>query len=108
MQQTKANCNKMDKRILVRPIISEKADGLSEKLSQYSFVVAKKANKIEIRNAVEAYYGVTVDSVNTVIMPSKSKNRNTRAGLVKGRKSSYKKAIVTLAEGEELNLYGEA
>ena len=97
----------MSKKILIKPIVSEKSDKLSENLQQYTFVVDKKANKIEIRNAIEGYYGVTVDSVNTVIMPSKAKNRNTRAGLIRGRKSSYKKAIVTLAEGEELNLYGD-
>ncbi len=97
----------MARNILIKPIITEKSDKLSENLSQFSFIVDKKANKLEIRKAVEEQYSVTVESVNTAIMPSKSKSRNTRAGLIKGRKSAYKKAIVTLAEGEDLNLYGE-
>jgi len=97
----------MARKVIIKPIITEKSDQLSENLSQFSFIVDKKANKLEIRKAVEAQYSVTVESVNTAIMPSKSKSRNTRAGLIKGRKSAYKKAIVTLAEGEDLNLYGE-
>lgn len=97
----------MARNVLIKPIITEKSDQLSENLSQFSFIVDKKANKLEIRKAVEAQYSVTVESVNTAIMPSKSKSRNTRAGLIRGRKSAYKKAIVTLAEGEDLNLYGE-
>jgi len=97
----------MPKQILIKPVISEKAEQLSEKKNQYTFVVNKKANKIEIKNAVEDFYNVTVASVNTLIMPAKSKNRNTRTGVVKGRVSSYKKAIVTLTEGEEINLYSD-
>jgi len=97
----------MARNVLIKPIITEKSDQLSENLSQFSFIVDKKANKLEIRKAVEEQYSVTVESVNTAIMPSKSKSRNTRAGLIRGRKSAYKKAIVTLAEGEDLNLYGE-
>lgn len=97
----------MSKQILIRPIVSEKADRLTEKFGQYSFVVNQKANKVEIKKAIEEQYQVTVDSVNTVIMPSKTKVRTTRAGMVKGRKSTYKKAIVKLADGEEMNLYGE-
>lgn len=97
----------MARNILIKPIITEKSDHLSENLSQFSFIVDKKANKLEIRKAVEEQYSVTVESVNTAIMPSKSKSRNTRAGLIRGRKSAYKKAIVTLADGEDLNLYGE-
>ncbi|MCP3930171.1 MAG: 50S ribosomal protein L23 [Bacteroidetes bacterium] len=93
--------------ILIKPIITEKADSLSEELNQYCFVVEKKANKLEIRQAVEEMYNVAVESVNTLIMPSKVKNRNTRSGLVKGKVSSFKKAIVTLEEGEEINFYGD-
>lgn len=97
----------MAKSILIKPIISEKSEGLSEKLTQYSFVVDKKANKVEIRNAVEKGFNVNVSSVNTMIMPGKSKRRNTRSGMQLGRVSSYKKAIVTLAEGEEIDFFGE-
>jgi len=97
----------MAKEILIKPIISEKSELLSEKLNQYSFVVNKTANKVEIRKAVEAMYSVSVSSVNTIIMPSKAKNRNTKSGLIKGSKSAYKKAMVTLAEGENIDFFGE-
>lgn len=97
----------MAKEILIKPIISEKSELLSEKLNQYSFVVNKTANKVEIRKAVEAMYSVTVSSVNTINMPSKAKNRNTKSGLIKGSKSAYKKAMVTLSEGENIDFFGE-
>jgi large subunit ribosomal protein L23 len=97
----------MAKNILVKPIISEKAETLSEGSNQYSFIVNQKANKVEVRKAVEEMYSVNVASVNTMIMPAKAKNRNTRSGLIKGRVSSYKKAIVTLADGEEIDFYGD-
>lgn len=97
----------MAKDILIKPIISEKAELLSESLSQYSFVVNKQANKVEIKKAIEGMYSVNVASVNTIVMPAKAKNRNTRGGMIKGRVSSYKKAIVTLADGEEINFYGD-
>ncbi len=97
----------MAKTIIIKPIITEKAEILSEKLNQYSFVVNKKCNKVEIKKAVEEMYSVNVSSVNTIVMPSKSKNRNTRSGILKGRVSSYKKAIITLAEGEEINFFGD-
>ncbi len=97
----------MAKEILVKPIISEKSELLSENLNQYSFVVNKSANKVEIRKAVEEMYGVAVSSVNTINMPSKAKNRNTKSGLLRGRKSAYKKAMITLAEGENIDFFGE-
>ena len=97
----------MAKTILIKPVVSEKAELLSETPGQYTFVVAKTANKIEVRNAVEARYGVTVDRVNTMIMPGKTKNRSTKSGLLRGRVSSFKKAVVTLAEGETIELYDE-
>ena len=97
----------MVKTILVKPIITEKSEMLSEKRGQYSFVVHRRANKIEIRNAIEKAYSVNVASVNTMVMPGKAKNRNTRSGMVKGRVSSFKKAIITLVDGEVLDLYGD-
>ncbi|NUQ25232.1 MAG: 50S ribosomal protein L23 [Saprospiraceae bacterium] len=96
----------MAKRILIKPIISEKADRLTSKVSQYSFVVDKKANKIEIKNAIEAMYGVNVASVNTMVMPAKVKQRSTKAGVVQGRVSAFKKALITLASGEEIDFFG--
>ncbi|MCB0652538.1 MAG: 50S ribosomal protein L23 [Saprospiraceae bacterium] len=97
----------MAKIILVKPIITEKAEMLSENLTKYSFVVNSDANKIEVKNAVEGMYGVTVEAVNTMVMPAKIKNRMTRSGVLKGRVSGYKKAIVTLADGEEIDFFGD-
>jgi len=97
----------MAKEILIRPIVSEKSENLSENMQQYSFIVNKAANKIEIRKAVEEQYSVAVKSVNTMIMPKKSRTRNTKSGILRGHLASFKKAVITLADGEELDLYGE-
>ena len=97
----------MVKQILIKPIITEKAEALSEGLNQYCFVVHKNANKIEIRKAVEEMYNVEVERVNTMIMPAKAKNRTTRSGIIRGHVPAYKKAVITLAEGEEINFFGD-
>ena len=97
----------MAKEILIKPLITEKTENLSENLAQYSFVVNRKANKIEIRKAVEDNYNVTVEAVNTMVMPGKAKVRNTRSGLQRGLKPAYKKAVVTLSEGEEIDFFGD-
>jgi large subunit ribosomal protein L23 len=91
--------------VLIKPILSEKANGQQEKLRRYAFRVSKDANKLEIQKAVETFYGVTVTKVNTVVVPGKNKTRYTKAGLVKGRKPSFKKAMVTVAEGETIDMY---
>jgi len=96
----------MGKTVLIKPILTEKADTLSGKLNQYTFVVNRKVNKLEIKKAVEEMYNVAVDAVNTTVIPGKAKNRNTKTGVVRGRKPAYKKAIVTLARGEEIDLFG--
>ena len=77
--------------ILKKPLITEKASALSEKSGKYTFLVEKKANKVEIKKAVEKMYGVNVEEVNTLIIASKPKNRNTKTRVISGRKSSYKK-----------------
>lgn len=92
--------------VLIKPVLSEKVNRLSEKLNRYTFVVNRKANKLEIKKAVEEFYGITVEHVNTLTMPSKVKQRNTKAGLLTGRKPARKKAIVTVAEGDTIDLYG--
>lgn len=97
----------MAKNIIIKPIVSEKTNTLSENMGKYSFIVNKKANKVEIRKAVETQFSVSVDSVNTINMPKKSKSRNTRSGVVKGSVSGYKKAIITLSEGENIDFYGD-
>jgi large subunit ribosomal protein L23 len=75
-------------------------------MNRYAFIVGRKANKIEIKKAVEQFYGVQVIDVNTAVMPGKAKSRNTKAGVVSGRKPAKKKAYVTIAEGESIDLYG--
>jgi large subunit ribosomal protein L23 len=98
----------MSRSILIKPIISEKSEKLTSKGNQYTFVVDKKANKLEIKKAVENMFTTNVVAVNTVIVPAKLKSRNTRSGVVRGSISAYKKAYVTLAEGEELDIYGSS
>ena len=97
----------MAKGILVKPLISEKSEMLEDKLHQVTFIVNKKANKIEIKKAIEDLYQVSVTNVNTLTMPAKQKSRFTRAGLQKGRKSAYKKAIVTLDADDEIDFFDE-
>lgn len=97
----------MRKQILIKPVVSEKAELLSETPGHYTFIVNKEANKIEIANAVAEQYGVTVSRVNTAIMPGKAKNRSTKSGILRGRVSSFKKAIVTLAGEDTIDLYNE-
>ena len=92
--------------VLIKPILSEKANKQSEKMNRYSFVVDKKANKLEIKKAIESFYGVQVENVNTIVVPSKAKSKYTKAGYIVGRKPSKKKAIVTVAQGETIDLYG--
>ena len=91
--------------ILIEPIITEKMTDMSENLNQYGFIVDKKANKVEIKKAVETFYSVTVDSVNTMNYGGKRKHRYTKSGLIKGKTNSFKKAIVTLVEGDTIDLY---
>ncbi len=86
--------------ILIKPIITEKATLDSERFNRYTFVVNKKANKIQIKDAVEAAYGVTVEKVRTLNHPALRKTKYTKKGLVSGLTSGYKKAVVQLAEGE--------
>ncbi|MFY7792898.1 MAG: 50S ribosomal protein L23 [Chitinophagaceae bacterium] len=91
--------------ILIKPILSEKSNQMQEKRGIYSFKVARKANKLEIKKAVESFYGVNVAEVRTLVVPSKSKSRMTKSGVISGRKPGYKKALVTVAAGETIDLY---
>ena len=92
-------------RILIKPIITEKATDQSELSNCFTFVVNKLANKIEVKVAVEKAYGVTVKDVRTMNYPVKRKTKFTKKGVVSGMKGSYKKAIVQLAEGENIDFY---
>jgi large subunit ribosomal protein L23 len=91
--------------VLIKPILTEKANAQQDKLRRYAFKVAKKANKLEIKKAIESFYGVTVTAVNTTVAPGKNKSRFTKAGVISGRKPSYKKAYVTVGVGETIDLY---
>ncbi|WP_271406534.1 50S ribosomal protein L23 [Tenacibaculum soleae] len=91
--------------ILIKPIITEKATNDSEVFNRYAFVVNSKANKLEIKGAVEAAYGVAITSVKTMNYPIQRNTKYTKKGLVTGIKSGYKKAIVQLAEGETIDFY---
>jgi large subunit ribosomal protein L23 len=91
--------------IINKPIVTEKMTQLGEKLNRYGFRVDKSANKIEIKKAVEALYDVTVLEVNTMIVAPKKKSRFTKSGVINGKTTAYKKAIVTLKEGEVIDFY---
>ena len=90
---------------IIKPLVSEKANALTEKLNQFSFVVRPEANKLQIKAEIEALYNVNVVSVNTIKYSGKTKSRYTKAGLVRGRSNAFKKAIVTLKEGESIDFY---
>ena len=91
--------------IINKPILTEKMTIQGEKLNRYGFVVDVRANKLEIRKAVEQMYGVVVTDVNTINCMGKLKSRYTKAGLLEGRANNYKKAIVTLKEGDKIDFY---
>lgn len=91
--------------IILKPIVTEKMTTQSENFNRFGFVVSKKANKIQIKKAIEEMYGVTVESVNTMRYGGKRKSRYTRTGIVTGKTGSFKKAIVTLAEGDTIDFY---
>lgn len=91
--------------ILVKPIITEKATNDSESLNRYTFKVAIGANKVEIKKAVEATYGVSVEKVRTMVYPVKRTTKFTKKGVVNGMVGQYKKAIVQLSDGEAIDFY---
>lgn len=91
--------------IIKKPIITEKMTAISEKLNQYGFIVDVRANKLQIKKAVEDLYGVQVASVNTMRYDGKLKSRYTKTGVVEGKRDAFKKAIVTLAKGETIDFF---
>lgn len=91
--------------VLIRPVISEKATNSSELLSQYSFYVNTKANKLQIKGAVEKAYGVNVVKVSTLVSAPKVKSRYTKTGVQTGKTNKLKKAIIHVAEGQEIDLF---
>jgi large subunit ribosomal protein L23 len=91
--------------LIVKPIITEKANALTEDLGRYSFEVHKNANKVEIKKVIEQTYGVTVAAVNTMRYAGKLK-RNRKTWQLDGKTAAYKKAVVTLKEGDVIDIYG--
>jgi large subunit ribosomal protein L23 len=91
--------------IIVRPVVTEKMNAQADGLKKYGFIVDKKANKVQIKKAVENLYGVTVESVNTMFYAGKRKSRFTRTGYVSGRRNAFKKAVITLREGDIIDFY---
>jgi len=91
--------------IIIKPVVTEKMTTLGDKLHRYGFIVKKDSNKLQIKKAVEELYGVDVKEVNTMTYAGKAKSRFTKTGAVKGNTGTYKKAIITLAEGETIDFY---
>ena len=90
---------------IIKPLVTEKMTGITDKLNQFGFIVRPEANKLQIKAEVEALYNVNVVSVNTMRYAGKNKSRYTKAGLLSGRTNAYKKAIVTLKERETIDFY---
>jgi large subunit ribosomal protein L23 len=92
--------------IIIKPVVSEKQTRITDKMpNRYAFRVSPDANKIQIRKAVEEMYNVTVEDVNTMNYRGKLKSRYTRSGMISGRQNSFKKAVVTLKEGETIDFF---
>ena len=92
--------------IIIKPIVTEKQTAITEKFpNRYGFRVSPDANKLEIKKAVEVMYGVNVESVNTMNYEGKKKSRYTKSGIINGKTSAFKKAIVTLKEGETIDFF---
>ena len=91
--------------VIIKPILTEKMTIQGEKLNRYGFIVDIRANKLQVRNAVEKMYNVTVTDVNTINYMGKQKSRYTKAGLLQVRTNNFKKAIVTLKAGDQIDFY---
>ena len=90
--------------ILIKPLVTEKVSAMNEH-GKYGFVVDRSANKVQIKKEVEKIYGVTVESVNTMVQPGRSKKRYTKSKVIEGRTPAYKKAVVKVAEGDIIDFY---
>lgn len=95
----------MRSQIILKPVITEKMTSESEDNNRFGFLVERTANKIQIKNAIEKLYGVSVDKIWTMRYAGKNKSRYTKTGVVSGKTGAYKKAIVSLAEGDTIDLY---
>ena len=90
---------------IIKPLVTAKMTGITEKQNKFGFIVRPDANKLQIKSEVEALYNVNVVAVNTMKYAGKNKARYTKAGLLRGRTNAFKKAIVTLKEGETIDFY---
>ncbi|MCF8364093.1 MAG: 50S ribosomal protein L23 [Prolixibacteraceae bacterium] len=91
--------------ILIKPLVTEKMNKQSERYNRYGFVVVRSATKPEIKKAVEYLYDVKVEAINTMVYGGKMKSRYTKSGIISGKTAAYKKAIVTLADGDSIDFY---
>lgn len=91
--------------ILIKPVVTEKATADSELNNRYTFLVNVKANKVEIKKAIEATYGVSVEKVRTMNYGPNRKTRYTKTGIQHGKTNATKKAIVDVAEGDIIDFY---
>ena len=91
--------------IMIKPIVTEKATKLTEQLNRYTFRVSLNANKYQIKSLVEQLYGVKVVNVNTLVVRGKNKSRWTKSGLLRGKTAAWKKAFITVGEGETIDFY---
>jgi len=91
--------------VLRKPLVTEKNLNVQESLGQYAFVVSDRANKIEIKNAVESKFDVSVIDVRTIRVKGKSKRMNTKRGMTTGKRPSWKKAIVKLKAGDSIDFF---
>jgi large subunit ribosomal protein L23 len=91
--------------ILIKPIISEKMQAVSEKYNRYGFIVDRKATKSQIKYSIEDIYGVRVDKINTLIQRGRATSRNTKAGVIRGQQNTVKKAIVFVNKEDKIDIY---
>lgn len=94
-------------KLLVRPLVTEKMNSITENIKQYGFVVDVNANKIEIAKAIEKKFSVNVVSVNTIKYKGKTKTQFTRRGRFTGKTPKFKKALVTLKDDQTIDIFGE-
>ena len=91
--------------ILIKPLVTEKMTTQAERYNRYGFVVDRRATKPQIKKAVESLYNVNVDTVNTMVYGGKVKSRFTKGGVITGKTNAYKKAIITLVDGDSIDFY---
>ena len=92
-------------KFIIRPLVTEKTNRLTDKEQKYGFIVSPRANKVQIKAEIEDLYNVSVTGISTMRYAGKNKSRYTRSGFTKGRTNAYKKAVVTLKDGDTIDFY---